>query len=126
MDSNLWWSTVKTALIAVKLDKWVLEVRGRAIEGHDAPDIDQDLDAYVDWVSAYMRVRSVLESSLGSMLPAVISAKRYTALGEYGKILDRIKVIRTILEEYAQVSPVFELQCTVLMISLVILTMIWI
>jgi hypothetical protein len=41
------------------------------------------------------------------MLPAVISEKRYTALGEYGKILDRIKVIRTILEEYAQVSPVF-------------------
>ena len=98
---------MKTALIAIKLDKWVLEVRGRAVEGHDAPDIDQDLDGYVDWVSAYMRVRSVLESSLGSMLPVIISERRYTALGEYGTMLDRIKVIRAILEEYAQVRPIF-------------------
>lgn len=73
--------------------------------GHHMPDIEQDLDGYVDWVSGYMQVRSILEVNLGNMLAVVVSDSRYTALGRYGRTLELCDVIEVVLNEYSQVGP---------------------
>ena len=68
------------------------------------PDVKTDPEGYSQWAESYLSVEASLHVNLRGMLEVVLADPRYIALGEFGRILDRVKVIRQVYADYDLVS----------------------
>jgi len=68
------------------------------------PDVNTDPEGYSNWAESYMSVEASLHVHLRGMLEVVLADPRYIALGEFGSMLDRVRVIREVYADYDLVS----------------------
>lgn len=104
MEADLWWTRVKIDLYQKKLLRWVIPTNGIAT-GETTPNADTDPEGYIHWAESYLSVEATLHLNLKGMLEVVIADPRYIALGEFGRILDRVRVIREVYADYDLVCP---------------------
>jgi len=104
MGSDLLWTRVKIDLFQKKLLRWVIDEGGQAGAGEIVPDVNIDPEGYNHWADSYMSVKTTLHVNLRGMLEVVLADPRYIALGEFGRILDRVRVIRDVYADYDFVS----------------------
>ena len=64
------------------------------------PDVGTDQEGYSQWAESYMSVEASLHVNLRGMLEVVLADPRYVALGQFGRILDRVRVIRQVYADY--------------------------
>ena len=100
MESDLWWTRVKIDLLQKTLLRWVIDVGGKAGAGEIMPDVGTDQEGYSQWAESYMSVEASLHVNLRGMLEVVLADPRYVALGQFGRILDRVRVIRQVYADY--------------------------
>ena len=100
MESDLWWTRVKIDLFQKKLLRWVIDVGGKAGAGQIIPDVKIDPEGYSNWAEMYISVEASLHANLRGMLEVVLADPRYIALGEFGGMLDRVRVIREVYADY--------------------------
>lgn len=116
MQADFWWTRVKIDLYQKKLLRWVIPINNLASAGEPMPNQNIDPEGYVIWAESYYSVEASLHKSLEGMLAVVLADPRYQALGEYGRILDRIRVIREIYADY-DVASLLLLLLLMLMVS---------
>jgi len=104
MESDLWWTRVKIDLFQKKLLRWVIDEGGQAGAGETIPDVETDPEGYNQWAESYMSVKASLHVNLRGMLEVVLADPRYIALGEFGGMLDRVRVIRDVYADNDLVS----------------------
>lgn len=68
------------------------------------PDVGTDPEGYGQWAESYLSVEASLHVNLRGMLEVVLADPRYIALGEFGRILHRVKVIRQVYADYGFVG----------------------
>jgi len=68
------------------------------------PDATTDPEGYSTWAESYMSVEASLHVQLRGMLEVVLADPRYIALGEFGGMLDRVRIIREVYADYDLVS----------------------
>jgi hypothetical protein len=100
MESDLWWTRVKIDLFQKKLLRWVIDEGGKAGAGEIIPDVNTDPEGYSQWAESYMSVKTSLHVNLRGMLEVVLADPRYIALGAFGSMLDRVRVIREVYADY--------------------------
>jgi hypothetical protein len=100
MESDLWWTRVKIDLFQKKLLRWIIDEGGKAGAGETIPDVGTDPEGYSHWAECYTSVKTSLHVNLRGMLEVVLADPRYIALGEFGGMLDRVRVIRDVYADY--------------------------
>jgi hypothetical protein len=104
MGSDLWWTRVKIDLFQKKLLRWVIDEGWKAGAGEIIPDVESDPEGYSHWAECYTSVKASLHVNLRGMLEVVLADPRYIALGKFGRMLDRVRVIREVYADYDLVS----------------------
>ena len=82
----------------------MIDVGGKAGAGELVPDVRTDPEGYSNWAEMYMSVEASLHLNLRGILEVVLADPRYIALGEFGGMLDRVRVIREVYADYDLVS----------------------
>jgi hypothetical protein len=100
MESDLWWTRVKIDLYQKKLLRWVIDEGGKAGAGEIMPGPKSDPQGYNHWAELYVNVKTSLHVNLRGMLEVVLADPRYIALGKFGRMLDRVRVIREVYADY--------------------------